>query len=45
MWDHSDHKENVKACDDKDIVAYIEKLEKKLEQLHNHSIDNIIQAR
>jgi hypothetical protein len=44
MWDHSEHKEKVKCCREKDIMAMISKLEKELENLHNYSIDNILQA-
>ena len=45
MWDHSDHKEKVKTCIDKDIMEYIEKIEKQLDMLHTHTVDHIIQAK
>ena len=42
MWDHSDHKEKVKACIDKDVMIFVEKLEMQIDLLHTHTVDHIV---
>lgn len=45
MWDHSDHKHLVKSVNEEDLLAFVDKLEKKLELLHQHRLDQIVQAK